>query len=101
MFSLILASEKEINFGKDNGALKKSSNSFILKDSLSYIIDYECNSSTAPGSKSKGSIYIRGAKNMNSQNGLDSFKFVLEKDVDFNDVDSKIMIAVLEEINKM
>ena len=38
---------------------------------------------------------------MNSQNGLDSFKFVLEKDVDFNDVDSKIMIAVLEEINKM
>jgi hypothetical protein len=64
LFSIILAAEREINFGKTHGAIKKGSNSFVLQENLSYIIDYECNSSTAPGSKSKGSIYLRGAKNM-------------------------------------
>ncbi len=59
------------------------------------MIDYEVNSSTVSGGKSKGSIYIRGIKN---QNGLDSYKFVLEKGVDFADLDSDMILAALKEV---
>jgi len=52
---------------------------------VSYLIDYECMSTSCPGSKSKGSVYIRGVK---SDSGFDSFKFVLEKSVDFSELDS-------------
>lgn len=53
---------------------------------MSYLIDYEVNSTTASGGKNKGSIYIRGIKA--TDGGFDSFKFILEKSVDFNDLDA-------------
>ena len=56
---------------------------------MSYLIDYEVNSTTASGGKSKGSIYIRGVK---GQNGVDSYKFVLEKGVDFATLDSDMIL---------
>lgn len=49
------------------------------------------------GGSSKGSIYIRGLKN---KNGVDSYKFVLEKGVDFADLDSDMILAVLKEVNR-
>lgn len=61
------------------------------------MIDYEVNSTTASGGKSKGSIYIRGLKN---QNGIDSYKFVLEKGVDFAQLDSDMILAALSEVNR-
>lgn len=51
---------------------------------MSYLIDYEVNSSTAHGAKSKGSVYIRGIK---GGEGYDSYKFIMEKGVDFNELD--------------
>ena len=53
---------------------------------MSYLIDYEVDSTTAQGAKNKGSIYIRGIKSRDG--GYDTFKFILEKSVDFNDLDS-------------
>ena len=55
-------------------------------DNISYLIDYENDSTTASGGKNKGSIYIRGIKS--TDGGYDSFKFILEKSVDFNDLDA-------------
>lgn len=64
---------------------------------MSYKIDYSVDSSTVGGSKSKGSVYIRGMKS----EGVDSFKFVLEKRVDFAELDSQMMINAVEFAIKM
>jgi hypothetical protein len=61
------------------------------------LIDYEVNSSTANGAKTKGSIYIRGIK---GGEGFDSFKFIMEKGVDFNELDIKIVLKAYEEAFK-
>ena len=53
---------------------------------MSYLVDYEVDSTTAQGAKNRGSIYIRGIKAQDG--GYDTFKFILEKSVDFNDVDA-------------
>ena len=50
------------------------------------------------GAKSRGSVYIRGVK---GQNGTDSFKFILEKNTDFADLDSDMFVTALEEVCKM
>ena len=63
-----------------------TTDSFFQDDNMSYLIDYECDSTTAQGAKNKGSIYIRGIKSQDG--GYDTFKFILEKSVDFNDLDS-------------
>lgn len=51
------------------------------------------------GSKSNGTIYIRGLKS--AEKNIDSFKFILEKANDFCELDSDIMILALDEVNKM
>ena len=61
-----------------------STDSYIQDENVSYMIDYEVASTTATGGKNKGSIYIRGIK---GEGGFDSYKFVLEKSVDFHDLD--------------
>lgn len=62
------------------------------------MIDYQCDSTTAMGGKSKGSVSIRGIKD---ERGWDSFKFTLEKNVDFHELDSKILLNAIEESIKM
>jgi hypothetical protein len=85
-FKLILKVEDMIKLGHHKyGGRVLSTDSFMKDDNVSYLIDYQDDSSTAPGGKSKGSIYIRGIK---SSNGIDSYKFVMEKSVDFCDLDS-------------
>jgi hypothetical protein len=61
-----------------------TTDSYIQDENVSYLIDYEVYSTTAQGAKNKGSIYIRGIK---GEGGFDSYKFVLEKSVDFHDLD--------------
>lgn len=51
-------------------------------------------SSSAEGSKSKGSIYIRGIK---GDGGFDSYKFILEKAFDFHELDIQILLKAYEE----
>ena len=64
---------------------------------MAYKIDYLVDSSTIGGTKNKGSVYIRGCK---GENGIESFKFVLEKNVDFNDLDSKMVLNAIEHAMK-
>jgi len=56
------------------------------------------NSATVHGAKNKGSVYIRGSKSLDG--GYDSFKFILEKSVDFSDLDAQIILAAYEEAFK-
>jgi hypothetical protein len=49
------------------------------------------------GGKTRGSIYIRGVKGQNNS----AFKFVLEKETDFADLDTDLIVGALEEVIKM
>ena len=71
--------------------------SYLAGENVSYKIDYSVNSSTVSGGKSKGTVYIRGIK---SETGFDSFKFVLEKNVDFSDLDAEMVIGAVEHLFK-
>jgi hypothetical protein len=62
------------------------------------MIDYSVASSTASGGSCSGTIFIRGMK---GKDGTDAFKFVLEKSVDFADLDAQLFITALEMVNKM
>jgi hypothetical protein len=74
-----------------------STDSFVQDENVSYLVDYEVHSSTAEGAKSKGSIYIRGIK---GDGGFDSYKFILEKGVDFHDLDVQLVLKAYEEAFK-
>ena len=67
----------------------KLTDSYMNDDNIAYLIDYSVNSPKIPGAQSKGSVYIRGVK---GQNGLDNFKFVLEKANDFSDFDAEMVV---------
>ena len=56
------------------------------------------NSSTVGGGKSKGSVFLRGIK---SETGYESFKFVVEKMVDFAELDSDMIINAVEHVLKL
>ena len=65
---------------KDDGARIINTDSFTKDDMVSYLLDYDVNSTTAVGAKNKGHIYIRGVTGGDTS----SFKFILEKNVDFH-----------------
>jgi hypothetical protein len=76
--------EDNIKIGRAKfGGRVIETDTFSKDENVSYKIDYACDSSTAPGGSSKGSIYIRGVKGKD----FDSYKFVMEKGVDFCDLD--------------
>lgn len=57
---------------------------------MAYLVDYLVNSSQVQGTRCPGSLYIRGVK---GQDGLDSFKFTLEKGQDFSEFDVQLFLA--------
>ena len=59
--------------------------SYLADENVAYLLDYSVDSSQILGTKTKGSVYIRGVK---GQDGWDSFKFILEKSNDFSDFDA-------------
>jgi len=94
-FKFILCTEKLIQeAAKTQNARIVSTDSYSQGDTSSFMIDYTVGSTTAPGSNSKGTVYIRG---MTSPQGYDSYRFVLEKNVDFNSLDADLMIAAIKE----
>lgn len=98
-FSLILSTEKLIQKAKKTeNARIVDTNSFTKADNVSYMIDFSVNSSSVSGGKSKGSVFIRGIK---GENGYDSYKFVLEKMVDFAELDSQMILGAVEHLLKM
>lgn len=95
-FSILIAVQSVLNENKDKGTRIKNNDVFKQDDMVSYLIDYEVDSSTARGAKSSGSIYIRGAKSET----YDNFKFVIEKNTDFHQVDVDIILKAYEEAFK-
>jgi len=61
------------------------------------MIDYSVNSSSVGGSRSKGTIFIRGIK---KENGYESYKFVEEKRVDYATMDIDMMLGAVEHLFK-
>lgn len=94
LFSILANTQQVINEGKTQyGARISGTDSFVQDENISYLIDYDVNSTTANGAKSKGSIYIRGIK---GDEGFDSYKFILEKNVDFSPLDIKVILGAYE-----
>jgi len=75
----------------------KRQDSYSKGDVMSYCIDYNVASSTANGGMCNGVVYLRGMK---GENGVDAFKFVIEKSVDFSKLDSDLFVAALAEVNR-
>ena len=97
-FSYVVKTEQLLQQGKKEfGAKITSHDSFVKGDNMSYLIDYSCKSTQTDGAYSKGSVYIRGVK---SDEGYDSFKFVLEKNNDFSALDCQIILNAMEEAHK-
>lgn len=89
---LVMRVQKLINQGRQqHGARIIRNDSYDdEKGNISYMIDYETNSTSSKDGKAKGSVYIRGLKDSKG----DKFKFVLEKATDFCDLDADLMLAV-------
>ena len=97
-FGLILSTEKLIQDARQSqGSKITNTDSFSKGENVSYLIDYQVNSSTVGGTKTKGSAYIRGIR---SDTGFESFKFVLEKNVDFAQLDSDLVLGAVEHLFK-
>lgn len=98
-FSILAKTQGTITAGNNNfGSKVVSTDSYSQEDNISYLVDYEVNSATVSGAKNKGSVYLRGTKSQDG--GYDSFKFILEKAVDFSDLDAQIILAAYEEAFK-
>lgn len=99
IFGLILSTEKSIQDAKKTeGAKITNTDSYSAGENVSYMIDYSVNSSSVGGSKSRGSVFVRGIK---EQSGLESYKFVVEKLVDFAKLDSDLVLNAVEHMLKM
>lgn len=68
--------------------------SYFKDEQVAYLIDYKVSSSQVEGTTCPGSIYIRGVK---GQDGLDSFKFAIEKGQDFSEFDSQLFLMAYKE----
>lgn len=92
-FSYITGAEKTIARGKKEFKSRVTkTDSFSSKDNVSYMIDYMTESHESHGAFSHGSIYMRGVKS----ESYDSFKFVMEKNNDFCELDAKIILGAME-----
>lgn len=90
--------EDMIKIGRaKHGGKVIDTDTFSKDDNISFKIDYSNDSSTAPGGTSKGTVYIRGVKGKD----FDSYKFVMEKGVDFCDLDVQIFVNTLAELNRL
>jgi len=93
-FSLLATTKQKLEKSKDKYGVKVThSDSYLADENVAYLLDYNVNSSKIEGTKSKGSIYIRGVK---GKEGWDSFKFILEKSNDFSDFDAEIFANAYE-----
>ena len=88
-FSLLNSTKQKMEEGKKQyGVRVTNSDSYLADENVSYLLDYNVDSTTIGGTKSKGSVYIRGYK---GQDGWDSFKFTLEKSLDFSQFDADLI----------
>ena len=98
-FGLILSTEQLLRDAKKTqGAVIKDTDSFTKGENSSYLIDYMVNSSSVGGTKCKGNIFIRGFK---SESGIDSYKFCVEKLVDFAELDSQLIVNAVEHLLRL
>lgn len=62
-------------------------NAVPIEGNVSYIINYETVSKISDSGRATGTLYLRGVLNADEYT-FEKFKFVLEKSVDFCDLDS-------------
>ncbi len=70
---------------------------FQKGENSAFKFDYKVNSSTVGGGSSRGSVILRGLRS----DGYDSYKFVLEKSVDFAKLDSDLILSAIEHTFKV
>jgi len=76
-FSLLASCQNTIEKGKKMyGSKVIGTDSYFQDGNVSYLVDYSVDSTSCEGTKSKGSVYVRGVK---GDNGFDSFKVICEK----------------------
>jgi len=56
------------------------------------MVDYKVDSTTAMGGRNKGTFFVRGVQNESG----DAYKFVLEKNTDFHDLDIEIVLQAYQ-----
>jgi len=85
-YSLLQKVQKKLEKGKGkkHDVRVTQTDSYLKDEQVAYLVDYSVRSSQVEGTRCPGSLYIRGVK---GQDGLDSFKFTLEKGQDFSDFD--------------
>ena len=87
-----------ISDGKSKyGSRVTSKDYYHNEENLAYLIDYKVQSSKVGGTHCTGSVYIRGVK---GEDGVDNFKFILEKSNDFSDLDAEIVVNAYEQALK-
>lgn len=99
-FGLMLSTENLMKSQTEKQGVRITARDNFVSDdgkTVAFKLDFLVNSSTVGGSKCKGALYIRGVK---GDNGIDSFKFVLEKNVDFSDLDRDLMLNAVEHAMK-
>ena len=86
--------QKKMDGGKKKYNVRVIGNdSYLSDDTMAYMLDYSVSSSQVGGTNCKGSVYIRGVK---GKEGVDSFKFILEKANDFSDFDAEMIVDAYE-----
>lgn len=97
--TLVIKTEKMLKEAKKSeGAMIIDTDTFQKGDNSSYKFDYKVNSSTVGGGSSRGSVFLRGLR---SETGYDSYKFVLEKNVDFAKLDTALILGAIEHAFKI
>ena len=97
-FSLLASTKQKMEQGKNQYGVRVTNNdSYLADENVSYLLDYSVDSTTIGGTKAKGSVYIRGYK---GQDGWDSFKFTIEKNLDFSQFDADLIVNAYEEVYK-
>lgn len=76
--------------GKKYNVRVTQTDSYLKDEQVAYLVDYLVNSSQVEGTRCPGSLYIRGVK---GQDGLDSFKFTMEKGQDFSEFDAQLFLT--------
>lgn len=91
-YSLLQKVQQKLDKGKGKkyDVRVTQTDSYLKDEQVAYLVDYLVSSSQVEGTRCPGSLYIRGVK---GEDGLDSFKFTLEKGQDFSDFDAQLFLT--------
>ena len=91
-YSLLQTVQQKLEKGKGKkyNVRVTQTDSYLKDEQVAYLVDYLVNSSQVEGTRCPGALYIRGVK---GEDGMDSFKFTMEKGQDFSDFDAQLFLT--------